>query len=139
MPRGGARPGSGRKPSSGMIAKLATQARIRAASLIGTSDDPLELGLQLAKSEHVPIAIRAQLILGLVRVVHPVLVTQNVNTLSVHAHLSGDVLAAKTALALEQRRGGAEPVEVEGEAETETPEGLADLELERRRSEARLG
>jgi len=131
MPRGGFRPGSGRKPGSGLIAKLHAQARGEAASLIGTDDDPLRLGLKLVKNEGVPVTVRAQLILGLLRVVHPVLVSQNVQSTSLHMHMAGDVLAAKTALLLERGAGmggeaEADDYDLEGEAEPDVV--MAELE-----------
>lgn len=126
MPRGGARPGSGRKPGFGAIDKLNTAAREQARELLGSADDPLQLALAYAKDPDWPPAIRAQLVLGLISVTYPKLVAQTIQSTNLQVHMSGDVLAAKTALALELRSGVVATLEGETSEANDVRE-LADL------------
>lgn len=133
MPRGGYRPGSGRKPGFSAIDKLNRQARTEAMALIGGSDDPVRLALAYARDDGWPKPIRAQLVLGVMSVVYPKLVAQTIQSTTMQVQVRGDALAAKTALLLE--RGPLGPgqfeagQELEGEAEAGLVEGVTLAEL----------
>ena len=60
MPRGGARPGAGRKPKSPADGATAIKAQIAVDGPVISGDSPVEFLLEVMKSDQVPLSVRMQ-------------------------------------------------------------------------------
>lgn len=89
MPRGGSRPGAGRKPGSAAahVQKIRTVARAKLAEYLNSGRDPLQVLIDLAFNDDVEVALRIQAAGMALPFLHPKLSQQTINSTSIHAQV----------------------------------------------------
>jgi hypothetical protein len=126
MPRGGARPGAGRKRGGQAIetTKLRTVARAKLAEYLTTGKDPLEVLIGLAFNDELDVSLRIQAATAAVPYLHPKLSHQNIESRSLHATVNSADLLAKLEVRL-GRLAAPGPV-IEGPAPIEGERATAE-------------
>ena len=124
MPRGGARPGAGRKRGSvaGDARQLRAVTRERILALVQNGRDPLDAVLDIVFDPDQPTALRMQAALGALPFVHPKLSMQSIESRSTVTKVDGPALLAELNARLNRLAapvpvldGTAEPVPVPAE------------------------
>jgi hypothetical protein len=116
MPRGGARPGAGRKTGSGWRSpKLRAVSRARMAELVESGRDPLVVLVDFAFDESLDVGIRLQAATAAAPYLHPRLSMQAVESTSIRATVDG----ASVMQALMDRLGRLAPPQTTIEAVAE--------------------